>query len=113
MKKRPEEELANAIVATIQARVASAAEVAVSRCVEAAKLESDAAKKEGEDSETIMRRARIAFMLAMPAMDTHAKVRHAVACVVAGVSMGLIDGDEASRRLYAAQVVLSSLRGGK
>ena len=51
----------------------------------------------------------------MPAMDSHAGIRAAVACVAQGVTLEVFDGRDGSQLLYAAQVAITILnnKGGK
>ncbi len=75
----------------------------------------DIAIAKGQGEARAVRMARVAYKLAMPAMDSHAGIRAAVACVAQGVTLEVFDGRDGSQLLYAAQVAITILnnKGGK
>jgi hypothetical protein len=58
------------------------------------------------------KRAGEQFKLAMPSLGTRDNIRAFVACVAHGVLINVMDGTEAARMLFAAQVALSTLKTG-
>ena len=60
-----------------------------------------------------LRMAAVAYKLAMPKMDTLASIRSAICCIAQGIQLEVFDGRDGSQLLYAAQVALSVMNGGK
>lgn len=58
-------------------------------------------------------KAEAAYRATMPIMNSNATVRAFVAAVAQGVLLGVFNGAEASKLLYAAQVALAAIGKGK
>jgi hypothetical protein len=73
----------------------------------------DLAQSKGLPAPKALRMAAVAYKLAMPEMDTLPAIRAAITCIAQGIRLEVFDGRDGSQLLYAAQVAMSLLNGGK
>lgn len=93
---------------------------AVARCCEAYReaystaLENREPKKYEEDDEEYLREAHLAgeqaYVDEMPPLLGVRNIRNFIACAAHGSAKGMLDGNDASRLLYAARVAFSTRR---
>jgi hypothetical protein len=57
--------------------------------------------------------AQQAYKMHLPALDGRAGITANIACIAHGVAIGIIDGTQGSKLLYAAQVALGITREAK
>ena len=76
----------------------------VARCGRAWLLYYCQAIFKGESDASARHKARRAYQLAMPPLTGSRNVRNFIACVTHGMLLGALDGNEATKLLYAAQV---------
>jgi hypothetical protein len=73
----------------------------------------DLAKVKGLPTPKALRMAAVAYKLAMPEMDTLPAIRAAITCIAQGIRLEVFDGRDGSQLLYAAQVAINLVNGGK
>ena len=78
---------------------------AVERCIQAFCKARDEGQKAGQSYNSYIESAQSAFRLAIPPLDNPESVPNFIACVTRGMLNGSIPTKDASRYLYAAQVV--------
>jgi hypothetical protein len=82
----------------------------VARCTRAWVLFYYEATMKGASDVSARARACQAYRLAMPPLTGHRNVRDFIACTTHGMLLGVLDGDEATKLLYAAQVAHTARR---
>jgi hypothetical protein len=82
----------------------------VARCSRAWLLYYCEARMKGESDAYARLRARRAYQLAMPSLTGSRNVRNFIACTTHGMLLGALDGNEATKLLYAAQVAHTARR---
>ncbi|MGA3346185.1 MAG: hypothetical protein ABSC76_15090 [Terracidiphilus sp.] len=82
-------------------------------CEQAWRDAYDTATAKGLNASKALRMASVGYKLAMPKMDTMPAIRAAIACIAQGIQLEVFDGRDGSQLLYAAQVAMSTLNGGK
>jgi hypothetical protein len=82
----------------------------VARCGRAWLLYYCQAIFKGESDASARFKARRAYQLAMPPLTGSRNVRNFIACVTHGMLLGALDGNEATKLLYAAQVAHTARR---
>lgn len=82
-------------------------------CEQAWRNAYDLATNKGLNASKALRMAAVAYKLTMPTMDTMPAIRAAIACIAQGIQLEVFDGRDGSQLLYAAQVAMTTLNGGK
>ena len=98
------------VVPLINAAEASHAAQCIERCTSAAQKAQAHAIAQGMTTREARSRAIMAWKLNLPTMDSYENVIAAIACITAGIHAEFINGSDAGKHLYAAQVALSALR---
>ena len=83
---------------------------AVAHCAYAYMLHYRKARARGDSDADAKSWSRRAYRLSLPALTGSRNVRDFIACVTHGMLLGVIDPDEASKFLYAAQVAHTARR---
>ena len=83
---------------------------AVARCARAWMLAYSEVRLKGDPETSARSRAGIAYRMSMPPLTGSRNVRDFIACTTHGMLFGVLDGDETTRLLYAAQVAHSARR---
>ena len=83
---------------------------AVAQCARSWGLFYCEARMKGASDDDARARGRLAYRLAMPPLTGSRNVRDFIACTTHGMLFGVLDGDETTRLLYAAQVAHSARR---
>ena len=86
---------------------------AAQHCREEWQRAYDLAKTKGLPAPKALRMASVAYKLAMPEMDSLPAIRAAITCIAQGIRLEVFDGRDGSQLLYAAQVAMSLINGGK
>ncbi|WP_263352305.1 hypothetical protein [Acidicapsa acidisoli] len=82
----------------------AAANPAVARCSQAYTTAHSSAAKQGENKWDSERAAKIAYRNAMPPLSGPKNIRDFIACVAHAMLIDAINGSDAARLLYAAQI---------
>ena len=85
---------------------------AIERCSAAIRQSEKDSREQGLNTRETRRRVVTMWRLTMPRMNSHQDVLDYIACATTGMSLGLIDGNEVSKMLYAAQLALAAIRSG-
>ena len=64
----------------------------------------DKALKRGDSPEQAMEAGKIAFCASLPKLAGADNIRDFIACIIHGMALGIIPGNEGTRLLYGAQV---------
>ena len=83
---------------------------AVAQCARSWGLFYCEARMKGASDDDARARGRLAYRLAMPPLTGSRNVRDFIACTTHAMLLGILDGDEAGRLLYAAQVAHTTRR---
>ena len=83
---------------------------AIARCLSARQSVYREELAKGKTSFSAARDAAAAYRSAMPSLSGQENIRDFVACVAHGMLLGTIEGKNATKLLYAAQVALSAIR---
>jgi hypothetical protein len=83
---------------------------AVEKCCRAWKLSVCDSRLRNKPQAELRTRGRRAYRMAMPALAGEANVRDFVACVTFGMLLEVLEPEEVSKLLYAAQVATSACR---
>ena len=85
----------------------------VKRCLLAMAKAGAVADEGGEDEEYRRDLAVAAYKMYMPSLSDKLSIRANIACIAHGISIGIFNGQEGTKMLYAAQVALAMLRDEK
>lgn len=82
---------------------------AVAYCCEAYKRALNAAKARGKSDYSASIDAEKAYRKALPPLSGQENIRDFIACIAHGILIGTIEGADATRLLYAAQVAHATI----
>lgn len=85
----------------------------VQRCLMAMTRAAEISDDRGYDQEDRRNFAQAAYTMHMPALNDRESIRANIACIAHGTAIGIIDGADATKMLYAAQVSLGLTREEK
>jgi hypothetical protein len=95
---------------TVQSAISNPA---VYQCCEASNAAYDASFAKDKNEDSAQDAADFAFREALPPLKGIRNIRNFIACVTYGALMGIIDGRESSRLLYAARIAYTTRRTRK
>ena len=90
--------------------IAANENLVVARCTRAWMLFYCEAIMKGQSDDAARAKARQGYRLAMPPLTGSRNIRDFIACTTHGILLGALDGNEAAKLLYAAQIAHTARR---